>query len=324
MILPLVLLVALAPEPCPLGDLACTAAERARAAKAATDPRERARALLGEARAHLGLFRQTGERAELCKAQRLIPRKHTEQLGDVPRTTRAEVKAELARLGHDCKPRAQRPTPTPTAVTPSPASDPPASVTPASAINGEPLEAIVASPAAEGTRGDALLDVDRHRARVARPVEGHAADMRAHGAATLPKPETVLTTPPTLDRPGALHPGRGLLLAGGLGLATASVLGGVATYAAVRVDRATSTYGGLAETANGQGYTTPDADMMRRELETDGPHWRRVRIGTAITAGLVAGAAVALITAGAVKRRRSLGRLSVHSLAPGLLMTARF
>ena len=75
-------------------------------------------------------------------------------------------------------------------------------------------------------------------------------------------------------------PGRGLLIADGLGLATASLLGGAATYAAVRVDRATSAYGGLAETANGQGYTTPDADTMRRELETDGPLWRRVRIGT--------------------------------------------
>ena len=91
MLLSLVLLVALAPEPCPLGDLACTAAERARAATAATDPRKRARARLGEARAHLGLFRQTDDRTELCKAQRLIPRKHPEQLGDVPRTTRAEV-----------------------------------------------------------------------------------------------------------------------------------------------------------------------------------------------------------------------------------------
>lgn len=313
MILSLVLLIALAPEPCPLGDLACTAAERAHAAKAATDPRERARALLGEARAHLGLFRQTGDKAELCKAQRLIPRTHTEHLGDVPQTTRAEVKAELARLEHDCNPRPQRPTP------PSPTSDVPApppasSATPAPSTVGEPLE----------TQGDELIDVDRQHARVDRQVESHAADVKARGATPPPRPAPTSTTPPTRERPRMVPPGRGLLIAGGLGLATASLLGGVATYAAVRVDRATSAYGGLAETANGQGYTTPDADMMRRELETDGPHWRRLRIGTAISAGVIVGAAAALLTAGAIKRRRSLERLSVGPLAPGLLMIARF
>ena len=323
MILSLVVLIALAPEPCPLGDLACTAAERARAAKTATDPRERARALLGEARAHLGLFRQTGDRTELCKAQRLVPGTHTEHLGDVPRTTRAEVKAELARLGHDCKPRARRPTPpSPTGNVPAPPPAP--SATPAPSIVGEPLETQVASPAAEATRGDGLIDVDRHHARVDHPVEVHAADVKARGATPPPRPAPASTTPPTRERPGVVPPGRGLLIAGGLGLATASLLGGAATYAAVRVDRATSAYDGLAETANGQGYTTPDADMMRRELETDGPHWRRVRIGTAISAGVVVGAAVALLTAGAVKRRRSLERLSVRPLAPGLLMIARF
>lgn len=126
------------------------------------------------------------------------------------------------------------------------------------------------------------------------------------------------------DRPTLARPGRGLLIAGGLSLVPASVLAGLAAYSAVRVERLASTYGGLAETATGQGYTDPDVDMMRRDLEQDGPHWRRVRIGTSIAAGLVTGAAVALITAGAVKRRRSLERLTLHPLVPGLLMTARF
>lgn len=317
MMLPLIVFAILAPEPCAGSDLACTARDSMREASAATDPRDRAEALLTAARAHLGLYRKTGDRAELCKAQRVIPRRHTEHLGDVPRTTRAEVKAELARLGHDCKLRLQRPTPTPTTITPvSPPETtmpPPApSGAPASAIVGDPLEPMAASPAA-GTGSDALIDIGRHDTRIVRPAEGP------------PRPEAAPTAPPpNRYRLIVAHPGRGLLIVGGVSLFSASVLGGVATFAAVRIDRAMSTHDGLADAATGQGYTTPDIDMMRRGLEVDAPHWRQVKIGTAVAAGLVTGAAVALITVGAVKRRRSPGRLSLHPILPGLLMTARF
>lgn len=325
MMLSLIVLVTLAPAPCAGSDLACTARDSLREAKSATDPRDRAEALLTAARAHLGLYRKTDDRAELCSAWRLIPRKHTEHLGDVPRTTRAEVKAELARLGHDCRPRSQRPTSTPTAIAPPSASEPAATTTAPAApsdtsASSEPLQVIVASPA-DDRRGDELIGIERHPTRSVRPAEGQVAAVvaipaRLRNAPTAPSPRG--------DRPALARPGRGLLIAGGLSLVPASVLVGLAAYSAVRVERLASTYGGLAETATGQGYTDPDADMMRRDLEQDGPHWRRVRIGTSIAAGLVTSAAVALITAGAVKRRRSLERLTLHPLLPGLLMTARF
>lgn len=322
--LSLIVLVTLAPAPCAGSDLACTARESMREARDATDPRDRAEALLTAARAHLGLYRKTDDRAELCNAWRLTPRKHTEHLGDVPQTTRAEIKAELARLRHDCKSRSQRPTPTQTAIAPPSTSEPAATTAPAApsgtSASGEPLEAIVASPA-DDSRGEELIGIDRHPTRSVRPAERQAAAAEATPARprTAPPAPLVRDDGPTLARPG-----RGLLIAGGLSLVPASVLAGLAAYSAVRVERLASTYDGLAETATDQGYTTPGVDMMRRNLEEDGPHWRRVRIGTSIAAGLITGAAVALITAGAVKRRRSLERLTLHPLLPGLLMTARF
>lgn len=300
MILSLLLLTALAPEPCAGNDLACIARDSVREASAATDPRDRAEALLTAARAHLGLYRKTDERAELCKALRLIPSKHTEHLGEVPRDTRAQVRAELARLGHDCK----RPTQSSTAVS----------------------SAVASSAVAE----DPLIDVGRHHTGAARPAaEGRVDSLgavesgRPRGPTTQGPDPAPAPTPRRRDRGAVAHPGRGLLIAGGLSLVSASVLGGVAAYAAVRVDQTASTYGGLAETATGQGYTTPDADLLRRDLEMDGPRWQQVRVGTSVAAALFAGAAVALLTARAVKRRRS-ERLTLRPVLSGLLMTARF
>ncbi len=116
MSLSLVLLLALAPEPCAPSDLACMAREKTREARQTTDPQERAHALLTAARAHLALYRKTGDAAELCAARRLVPHRHTDDLGDLPRATRAEIDAELTRLQHHCA----SPRPTPPATEPPP------------------------------------------------------------------------------------------------------------------------------------------------------------------------------------------------------------
>ena len=123
--------------------------------------------------------------------------------------------------------------------------------------------------------------------------------------------------------PSAEHTGRGLLITGGLSLATASVLGGATAYAALRVERARADHDGLAAASNAQGYTPPDVGDMRRDLEAEALHWRRVMLGSSIATGVVTGVAVALVTAGVVKRRRS-ERLALQPVLPGLLLTARF
>lgn len=320
----LVLLLALAPETCAPSDLACTARDKAREAREATDPEERAQARLTAARAHLALYRKTGARADLCAARRLVhgvPRR-TKDLGELPQKTRTEVEAELAKLGHDCSVRRPpRPPAAPTATTPPSPLESSAAALPAAAL---PTIPEVGSPIPVETGvspsdGEALLEVkpppvDAVRSRGPEGPKGSTAS---------PDPEAPTVS---LDgrRPSSTRPGRGLLIAGGISLGAASVLGGVAAYAALRVDTAMTRHDGLAAEANGQGYTSPDVGVMRRDLEADAPYWRRVMIGTAITSGVLTGAAVALLTVSAVKRRQTPARLALHPILPGLLLTARF
>lgn len=318
----LVLLLALAPETCAPSDLACTAREKAREAREATDPEERAHARLTAARAHLALYRKTGARADLCAARRLVhgvPRR-TKDLGELPQKTRTEVEAELAKLKHDCSVRHPPGSPAaPTATTPSPlessAAALPAAALPTTPEVGSPIPVETVSP----SDGEALLEV--------KPPPVDAVRSRGRegpkGSTASPDPEAPTVS---LDgrQPSLTRPGRGLLIAGGISLGAASVLGGVAAYAALRVDTAMTRHDGLAAEANGQGYTSPDVGVMRRDLEADAPYWRRVMIGTAITSGVLTGAAVALLTVGAVKRRQTPARLALHPILPGLLLIARF
>lgn len=306
---PLVLLLVLAPEPCAPSDLACTAREQVREAKRTTDPRERAQAFLTAARAHLALYRKTGKVAELCAARRLVPHRHTSDLGDLPRTTRAEIEAELARLQHHCTP----PRPSPSSA-PQPLGPPELPSSGDAASPAGPVGA--ASPDAE-----ALLDVERRPNEVIPPAAAKGPE--APTAPAVREPNAPITRPVDGGQPSAEHPGRGLLITGGLSLAAASVLGGATAYAALRVERARGEHEGLAAAANAQGYTPPDVDGMRRDLEAEALHWRRVMLGTSIATGVVTGVAVALVTAGVVKRRRS-HRLALQPVLPGLLLTARF
>ena len=297
----LVLLLVLAPEPCAPSDLACTASEQVREAKRTTDPRERAQAFLTAARAHLALYRKTGDVAELCAARRLVPHRHTSDLGDVPRATRADIEAELARLRHHCTP------PRPSSSSAPQPSGPP--TPPPSGDTASPEGPVVtASPEAE-----ALLDVERRPNEVAHPVAARRPEA----------PAAPTTRPVDGGQPSADHRGRGLLITGGLSLAAASVLGGATAYAALRVERARGEHEGLAAAADAQGYTSPDVGDMRRDLEAEALHWRRVMLGTSIATGVVTGVAVALVTAGVVKRRRSQ-RFALQPAFPGLLLTARF
>lgn len=315
---PLVLLLALAPETCAPSDLACVAREKTREAQQATDPQEQAHTRLTAARAHLALYRKQGTRSDLCAARRLLKKlpRRTMDLGELPQKTRAEVEAELAELGYDCSVRRPpRPPATPTAPTPSPQLEPSTSALPTTSDEVGPP--IPVETGVSPSDGDALLEVKPPPVRSV-AVEGPKASVPS------PDPEARTVSPADSDRPILNHPGRGLLIAGGISLGAASVLGGVTTYAAIRVDAAMTQHDGLAAEANSQGYTSPDVGVMRRDLEADAPHWRRVMIGTAITTVVLTGAAVALLTVGAVKRRQSPARLALHPVLPGLLLTARF
>ena len=305
----LVLLLVLAPEPCAPSDLACTAREQVREAKRTTDPRERAQAFLTAARAHLALYRKTGDVAELCAARRLVPHRHTSDLGDLPRATRADIEAELARLRHHCTP--PRPS----------SSSAPQPIGPPTPPSGEAASA--ESPVGASLREEEpLLDVERRPSKVLPSVTA-----RAPVVPIVPplarEPAALRTRPVDGGQPRAGHTSRGLLITGGLSLAAASVLGGATAYAALRVERARGEHEGLAAAANAQGYTPPDVGDMRRDLEAEALHWRRVMLGTSVATGVVTGVAVALVTAGVVKRRRSQ-RLALQPVLPGLLLTARF
>lgn len=305
---PLVLLLVLAPEPCAPSDLACTAREQVREAKRTTDPRERAQAFLTAARAHLALYRKTGDVAELCAARRLVPHRHTSDLGDLPRATRADIEAELARLRHDCTP------PRPSSSSAPQPSGPPMSPSGEAASAESPVGA--SSPETEP-----LLDVEVRPSESVPPVVARGPE--APTVPTAREPAAPITRPVDGEQPSAHHRGQGLLITGGLSLAAASVLGGATAYAALRVERARGEHEGLAAAANAQGYTPPDVGDMRRDLEAEALHWRRVVLGTSITTGVVTGVAVALVTAGVVKRRRSQ-RFALQPVLPGLLLTARF
>ena len=304
---PLVLLLVLAPEPCAPSDLACTAREQVLEAKRTTDPRERAQAFLTAARAHLALYRKTGDVAELCAARRLVPHRHTSDLGDLPQTTRTEIEAELARLRHFCTP--PRPS---SSSAPQPSGPPTASG--AAASPESPVGA--SSPETEP-----LLDVEVRPSEVVPPVTARGPETPTVPPAR--QPNAPLTRPVDGGQPSAEHTGGVLLITGGLSLAAASVLGGATAYAALRVERARGEHEGLAAAANAQGYTPPDVGDMRRDLEAEALHWRRVVLGTSIATGVVTGISVALVTAGVVKRRRSQ-RLALQPAFPGLLLTARF
>ena len=174
---------------------------------------------------------------------------------------------------------------------------------------------------ASSPEAEALLDVERRPNEVMPTVAARRPE--APIAPTAREPTAPTTRRVDGGQPSAGHTGRGLLISGGLSLAAASVLGGATAYAALRVERARGEHEGLAAATNAQGYTPPDVGDMRRDLEAEALHWRRVMLGTSIATGVVTGVAVALVTAGVVKRRRSQ-RLALQPVLPGLLLTARF
>ena len=63
--------------------------------------------------------------------------------------------------------------------------------------------------------------------------------------------------------------------------------------------------------------------MDSQELTAEAAHWRRFMVGASIAGAALGGTAVALITAGVVKRRRA-ARLAVSLGFRGLLLRARF
>lgn len=307
--LTLLLHVAAAPA-CEPTDLACTARDSALEARRATDPLDRAVAHVTAARANLGLYRETGDLSRLCDAQRHldhVPRARASELGDLPRETRQEVAGELSRRGHACSPRPRRsqavaPETPPT----TPASGPrPAALSEVAA--SDLLDVAVSRPPAFGPPASAVDSPGQ--APIAVHVHGPtpAPALRGSDAASRQQPS-----------------GRGLLIAGGVVLASGALAGSLTAVAAIRRDDAQQRHDALAAEASVLGYTAPDVDAQRQGLAADAQHWRSVVIGTAVAAGVATATAVALLTAGAVKARRASSRIAVSPLLPGVLLTARF
>lgn len=306
--LTLLLHVVAAPA-CEPTDLACTARDSALEARRAADPLDRAVAHVTAARANLGLYRETGDPARLCDAQRhldQVPRARASELGDLPRETRREVAGELSRRGHVCSPRPRRsqavaPVAPPTAPEPRPTA-------PSEAAASDLLDVEVSRPPASGPPASATKSLGQ--APTAVHVQGPtpAPVLRGADAASRQQPS-----------------GRRLLIAGGVVLASGALAGGLTAVAAIRRDDAQRRHDTLAAEASVLGYTAPDVDAQRQALAADARHWRSVVISTAVAAGVATATAVALLTAaGAVKSRRASSRIAVSPLLPGVLLTARF
>ena len=293
---------------CAPADLACTARDSALEARRATDPLDRAVAHVTAARANLGLYRETGDLARLCDAQRhldQVPRARASELGDLPRETRQDVAGELSRRGHVCSPRPRR-SQTVAPVTP-PTAPEPRPTAPSEVAAPDLLDVAVSRPPALGPPASATNSLGQ--APIAVHVQG-------------PTPAPVLRGADATSRQQLS--GRRLRIAGGVVLASGALAGGLTAVAAIRRDDAQRTHDTLAAEANVLGYTAPDVDAQRQALAADAQHWRSVVIGTAVATGVVTATAVALLTAGAVKARRASSRIAVSPLLPGVLLTARF
>jgi hypothetical protein len=308
--LSLLLHVTAAPT-CEPTDLACTARDSALEARRATDPLDRAVAHVTAARANLGLYRETGDLDRLCDARNHldhVPRARASELGDLPRETRQEVAGELSRRRHVCSPRPRR----------SQAVAPVAPVASSTAPDPRPT-------APSEVAASDLLDVAVSRLPALGPP---ASATNSPGQATIavhvqgPIPAPVLRGADAASRQQL--PGRHLLIAGGVVLASGALAGGLTAVAAIRLDDVQQKHNILAAEASDKGYTAPHVDAQRQALAADAQHWRSVVIGTAVATGVATATAVALLTAGAVKARRASSRIAVSPLLPGVLLTARF
>lgn len=325
------LLHAAAPElDCEPTDLDCTARDSAREAREATDPRERAVANVTAARANLGLYRDSGDLARLCKARwhlGQVPRRLMSELGKLPRETREEIAGELRQRDHDCQARPRRPQrvvhvaplaapePQPAAPKPQPAAPElqPAPSPEASGLLGVPVAAT--EPI---TSADPLLPAVPSSGTAPKPASSTAGRSATPARPILSKP----ALSPALPR--TRRPGLGLMISGGVALAAGAVTGGLVAGAVLHRDESLQRHAELAAKANLQGFTDPDTGAELRELEEDARRSRNVVLGTSIATGALAATTVVLFTAGAVKSRRTSSRLAVRPLLPGLLLTARF
>ena len=150
--LTLLLHVAAAPA-CAPSDLACTARDSALEARRATDPLDRAVAHVTAARANLGLYRETGDLARLCDAQRHldhVPRARASELGDLPRETRQEVAGELSRREHICPARPRRAQVTAPVAPPAAPAPEPRPTAPSEVSTSDLLDVAVSAPPALG------------------------------------------------------------------------------------------------------------------------------------------------------------------------------
>lgn len=339
---------------CAPDDFACTAEAAVREADSTEDRRVRAEALLTAVRAYFLLYKKTGHRTHICTAERLLgrlPRAQPPDVGEYMRKMRAEISSELARLGFDCK--SDRPVPKKPAVARRPnlsqKSPAPSPTAPAAADAREPDEDRV------------LLNIDMHKADPAptavapapapasEPValtDASSADRMpnenrllletgAHKFGPTPRvpasaiPEAGTWAPSSApgqrspDRPPGTRPGRGLLIGGGVALTSACAFGALALGAMIQRDHLATQHDALASNANHDGFTTPDDDLARGQLAPEVTRWHRLMVGASISSGVLAGAAVALISTGAAKRWHSW-RLAVRPAPGGILLNARF
>lgn len=307
-VLSLVLSLA-APAECARNDLACTARTAAREAREATDPRERAEARLTAARAHLAMSQGTGAKEHLCQARRFVAGlRPTPELGDLLPATREQIERELTRRKITC-PKGQRPPPAvpsePVPSTPTPDGAQQALEAPA-----EPSEPQRVDPPLRRPE-DELLPVDV------------STIVQQPPRAPTPAPEPVVPVGRTSGADVRPPAGRRLLIAGGVLVGGAAMAGGLAAVAAARAEYLANEQNTIAAKTHEQGFTDPASREASEELAAGVAHWERVMLGASVAGAVVGTTAVALLAAGAVKRRRA-ARVVVAPGFAGLLWTARF
>ncbi|HEY8379470.1 MAG TPA: hypothetical protein VIK91_23420 [Nannocystis sp.] len=311
---------------CDASDLRCIARTNEREARElAADPSLAAERLAAASAAYLGLFRETGDKAHLCTARKLIARGlRLGHLQAVLARYRDEAAAELARLGESCEqaPRSGAGKPRVTAAKRSGVADtsehvpdqPPATTT------SDLPDAAAVKPA------DDLLDVGKTR-----PSPAPADSSYSQPALERPTPQPDAPVASFVASESSFKPGhdvtrqegRPFFIAGGVLLGIGAAFGGVATGAGTHAQQVAARQNALASGAHAVGFSTPETAARSQALAAEIAQWRTVMIGTAITSAAIGAAAIGLLVTGGVKRHRAT-RVAVWPGGTGLLLHARF
>jgi hypothetical protein len=216
-----------ATEECPVGDNRCQARLYERRAGTAANPHHRALYLFNASKSYLFLFDKTGDARDLCAARRGVDaslrvrgqppalREQSETLRD---TLAARVQQAHAQCGGETRRRSKQADAPLVARRPAAASEPPADRTPE--VTPEPPEA--GSNAATTPATTATPPIELWLAHAGPPSP---PTTRPQDAPLMPVPSGRMLTERPANTP---HPGRGLVLAGGVTLGVGVALSAAA------------------------------------------------------------------------------------------------